>query len=463
MVRVDVAELDLQEVLSGLDTRSIQTRCALVQRLVDLSGDSDEDEYVKGCLKTVFTTAYHWDDFKNSQLAIEKLIKTTAADASKPAFPQRFMMRFTKHSKTYTASKTSYAHARELMKLVRWSLVMLSAAGGEKVAALDTTAFIKAICLLLEKLLIHKRFHKSIHSLLLDHLFKQQPALASAFFEVVSKEHSKFHLIVQLLVQYAHAPTLPVDVAAAWAPHKQAFLKWFSDDVVGTSAPLSAEELSTWAPFIRTITHEEMAETVMPAATRMLKRSPETSVPAVIALVGEARIDMSRYNDAFFATAMEELQGKNEGRRNIAVELVRVLARTSSVPEVLEKMTKALGEKLSSLSQWEIRDTFMRALLASSEGKSAGSEALQKNAGMAIAALLPVLEKEAMQQVKVKGVGVLAKWTLINGKCPPPVAEHLLKVCLLSHVCPISPNFLRLVTIESMILAQLKNLPLFRC
>jgi hypothetical protein len=171
-------------VLDELDTRNIKARCALVQRLVNLSADSTEDDYVQGCLKTIFLTAYHWDE-KGSQLAVENLIEAVAADASKPAFPQRFVARFNKHSKTFTDSKKSYAHGRELMKLVRAALLMLTAAGSEKVTAMgDMAVFIKAICLLLEKLLSHTRFHKNIRTLLLDQLFTAQPDVASAFFEV---------------------------------------------------------------------------------------------------------------------------------------------------------------------------------------------------------------------------------------------------------------------------------------
>ena len=73
---------------------------------------------------------------------------------------------------------------------------------------------------------------------------------------------------------------------------KPALLQSYLSRVVGSRERVSAQDLQAYVPLLRTLSAQELADSVLPNATRMMKRSPEGVLPTVAVLLQSVRVDI---------------------------------------------------------------------------------------------------------------------------------------------------------------------------
>ena len=81
----------------------------------------------------------------------------------------------------------------------------------------------------------------------------------------------------------------------ALADHCGALLSLYIDHVLGSKERISAAALAGWSQLAASLTHEDLATTLLPAVQRMVKRSPDSALPSVALLLGAVELDLSRY------------------------------------------------------------------------------------------------------------------------------------------------------------------------
>lgn len=79
------------------------------------------------------------------------------------------------------------------------------------------------------------------------------------------------------------------------AAHRPALLAAFVEHVVNAKARPKAAALAAWGQLLAGTSHEEFSGQLLPAAQRMMKRSPDVTLPTVAALCRGVRLDLSAY------------------------------------------------------------------------------------------------------------------------------------------------------------------------
>lgn len=427
--QIDPSDLDLSRVVDELATQNPQLQAELVDQLIYLSEDSTvtEEEYVKACCYSVFRTAYTYDH-RTGHRAMEKLVRHVAADTSKPTFAETFSKRFVNHSKSFQTVNCR-SHPRDVIKLLKWSFAMMQGAGRDKVLAVpNLTAFVLAQCMLLEKLKIRGDIHNSVRNIFAKNILAREGYLVPVYLDAIGQKSSEYSFALNLLMEHLCTTKKSDASEDIWSGRKAYFLTLYKDSVVSSRTPVDSSVLRAWVPFVRDITHEDMKDTLLPEVTRLLKRQPAIVIPVMASLLQNTTMDLSRYSDVFFPAAVSELRNQVTGRRDVAVSLVCALAHKSSDAEILTKMIGLLGDylmgKKESLSQFEVRLSFLSAVDSLTEATSAGTDTLQKLAEVAMETLVSYIEKkEPHTECKQLALSVLAKWITINEGVPASAAK----------------------------------------
>lgn len=420
----EVDELDLPGVVAELHTARCSQRSRLIDRLLGFCEDAEEPVYTKYCLHTAFVTAHYWTDYPSQRL-IEQLLATVAANSSKPGFIDAFIKRFSAYCQPILDSEHASGR-REVLKLVRWSTAVILANSKEDGIL---APLILVQCRLLDQLLDQSSFHTHITNLFFKKVFVLRPSLVEVYVNIVIKNNKPLHYATNLLVTFARLPKRSEEIDKVWTSARNGFLQHYLNDIVNSAQPLPRSVLNAWDPFTAGFTHEEMKSVVSDVA-RLLKRSPELIGGPLLALVENAKLDLSRYNDAIFPSLIVELRHNDDDRRNVAVAIIRALAAKTSDPAVLEHMQDELGLNLlgkkEGLPTYLLRISFLNAYSALTAGTSAGSEALKQNALNAISTLVEYLDIESHIEAKRVGVSILGKWIQVNGGCPSAATTHII-------------------------------------
>lgn len=114
------------------------------------------------------------------------------------------------------------------------------------------------------------------------------------------------------------------------------------------SAILSAREkpgkslTEAFHPLYLQISHEDFQSVVMPAAVKMLKRNPEIVLESVGILLKSVNLDLSKYASEILSVVLVQARHADEGRRDVALAIVRSLSQKSSNPDAFDTMFNAI-------------------------------------------------------------------------------------------------------------------------
>lgn len=104
--------------------------------------------------------------------------------------------------------------------------------------------------------------------------------------------------------------------------------------MIQAKAPPSAQALSNFSPLLSSLSHEVMAESLVPALEKAIKKSPAGVLAAVAALAAQLNLDLSRYVEGLFLPpALRMIKSLEEEPRQEATKLFSALAaKVSDAP-----------------------------------------------------------------------------------------------------------------------------------
>lgn len=88
-----------------------------------------------------------------------------------------------------------------------------------------------------------------------------------------------------------HFASSPEQLAA----HRPALLAGYVEHVLNAKTPQNTARLSAYGHLLAGVTHDDFSSVLLPAAQRMIKRSPDVTLPTVAMLCRCVRLDLSTY------------------------------------------------------------------------------------------------------------------------------------------------------------------------
>jgi hypothetical protein len=220
--------------------------------------------------------------------------------------------------------------------------------------------------------------------------------------------------------------------ASLLQPLRVQVLRWMAELMFDAQGKAPPSVRAAFAPFLSTLTHEEMAGAVLPIVDRLFKRSPDLVTPSLQTLFASVSLDLSRYYKAAAGDLLAELRHADDARRRQAVLALQALVRRVSDADVLRAAlddvgAHLLGKAKEQLSQAAQRVSFLQVLEGFSEASSGGAGALRRVAEAALELLAAYLDKEAMAQPRELAVAAAGRFAALVERVPARAQELLLQ------------------------------------
>jgi len=98
------------------------------------------------------------------------------------------------------------------------------------------------------------------------------------------------------------------------------------------------------------MSHEDFGTIVLPAAVKMLKRNPEIVLESVGILLKSVKLDLSKYAAEILSVVLVQARHADEGRRDVALDIVKNLSQKSSNPDALDIMFNAIKSVIKGMN-----------------------------------------------------------------------------------------------------------------
>lgn len=102
-------------------------------------------------------------------------------------------------------------------------------------------------------------------------------------------------------------------------------------------------------PLFSYLLHEEFKSIVVPSSVKMLKRNPELVLESVEFLLESVNLDLSKYAVEILSVVLPQARHADEGRRLVALSIIKCLGQKSSNPDVIEAMFSAIKSVIGGL------------------------------------------------------------------------------------------------------------------
>ncbi|CAM9143400.1 unnamed protein product, partial [Chrysoparadoxa australica] len=299
--------------------------------------------------------------------------------------------------------------------------------GGEVPAWLSPLAMLQAEWLECAMATANKKGSKSaVHAF--QGLLSKRPDLASQYITVYNESQTK-HLQALALAATAcisHAP----DVWAA--QHKQQAVELYIQEALMVKGGLSdSSRLDSFKPLLGSLTEEDFLTHIQPVLEKLLKKNPDSVLPAVRAMVEGLRIDLSGFvRTALLAPLLRQLKSPKEEVRAGATALCKPLVLHVGDMQVLKEMVLQLLDVLAGksgvLAQYFQRCSVLTALdcTCQAAGKAGCLEELTPQV---VDVLVAVVEKESHESTRALALDCLVRWLDGTAVLPDKVFASLRK------------------------------------
>lgn len=121
-------------------------------------------------------------------------------------------------------------------------------------------------------------------------------------------------------------------------------------------AVLNAREKPTkglsesFRPLFARMSHEDLQSVVILSSVKMLKRNPEIVLDSVGILLSSVDLDLSKYAKEILSVILPQARHAEDGRRVVALAIVRCLSQKSSNPDAYESMFNVVKAVLGGLT-----------------------------------------------------------------------------------------------------------------
>jgi alkylhydroperoxidase/carboxymuconolactone decarboxylase family protein YurZ len=168
-----------------------------------------------------------------------------------------------------------------------------------------------------------------------------------------------------------------------------------------------------FSPLVSTLTHEEFAEQVAPAAVKQLKRSPESALRSTRLLLESAPLDMSRYAALVCEPLLAQVKHVEEWRRADAAGAIAAVARSSTNVDAARDLFDAVRAELEDPKrrpkEWTARAGLFDAMAQLSCAK-VSDRAMGSLAAEACACLTAACKVEVQKDAREKVTEALGVW-----------------------------------------------------
>lgn len=99
------------------------------------------------------------------------------------------------------------------------------------------------------------------------------------------------------------------------APYQQDLLRMYCDTVLGAKTPVAAEKLDGYSPLLAQLSQDQFKGTVLPAAQKFVKRTPEAALVSMKALFQALQLDLSSSTPDVVDQLLRLVRGSKESLR----------------------------------------------------------------------------------------------------------------------------------------------------
>ena len=207
-------------------------------------------------------------------------------------------------------------------------------------------------------------------------------------------------------------PRMRRDLQAMSSSDRAAWLALYSAAVLGAAQPPSAHASGAFKRLLGSATADEWSGSLLPAALRALKRTPDASVPTLAALLDALPRGISL--DAAAAQIVDALVplilGPSAPRAALAVGALGALARRCTSSAVLASAASLASTKGSSISSSGQRAAYASALAELAVAARRADAATSKEAGAVIDSLIALASKETQEAARVSLLASSGRW-----------------------------------------------------
>lgn len=120
------------------------------------------------------------------------------------------------------------------------------------------------------------------------------------------------------------------------------FLDLYVKSVLNAREKPTKSLREAFLPLFTHMSHEDFTNTILPSSLKMLKRNPELVLESVGVLLQSINLDLSKYVTEILPVVLTQVRHADEGRRLVALSIVRCLSQKSSSPDAIEAMFTAV-------------------------------------------------------------------------------------------------------------------------
>ncbi|TQD73974.1 hypothetical protein C1H46_040491 [Malus baccata] len=347
----------LLSIAGSVSTNSTKKRVRIFRDEIPavLSGSEIGTEAVLPLIDIIFKTLYIYDD-RGSRKAVDDIITKGLQEVS-------FMKSFAAVLVQVMEKQARLQSHVGCNRLLQWSCLPLSKSEFARVSknAMCRVATVQALLL---NLVMQRSFHeRRACKKTFCHLFSQSPDIYKMYIEELKdaripyKDSSE---LIWLLLEYSSTSSKSYSLFEQCKP---TFLDIYLKAILNAREKPATGLSEAFHPLFK---HMDFQNIVLPSAVKMLKRNPEIVLESVGILLKSVNLDLRKYAVKFFSVVLPQAGHADEGRRVVALAVIRCLSQKSSNPDALEAMFNAVKSEiggneevklaiLSALGSWAAR------------------------------------------------------------------------------------------------------------
>lgn len=359
-------------------------------------------EVVSLLVDLIFRTLYTFDERRSRNSVDNVIVKALRVDSFMKSFAATVVQVMEKQIK-FQSHVGCY-------RLVKWSSLLLSKSQFPSVSknALCRVASAQASVIHIVKMQGSLRelrdCKKTIYS-----LFSESPQIYKTYIEELKDSripYKDFPELLSFVLEYSCSNSSFFD---QW---KAVFLDMYVKVILNVKEKPSDGLSEAFRSLFSYLSHEEFKSIVVPSSVKMLKRSPELVLGSINVLLKSVNLDLSKYALEILSVVLPQARHADEGRRLVALSIIKCLSEKSSNPDAIEAMFNAIKSviggsegRLAFPYQRVGMVTALQELSSALEGKH-----LSKISPNICNYLLSCYKDDGNEEVKLASLSALASW-----------------------------------------------------
>ncbi|XP_057801902.1 protein ILITYHIA-like [Salvia miltiorrhiza] len=391
--RVQIFRHRIPAILDNLD--SLQVTAEFVSVLVDL----------------IFQTLSIYDDHGSRKAVDEVIIKALTKDLFMKSFAATLVQAMERHSK-FQSLTGGY-------RLLKWSCILLIHSQFATLSKNGLSRVAQAQALVLHMVMqgpfgVRRACRKTCF-----HLFTKSPNIYKAYMEELKDGRIPYKdspELLYLMLDYANSYPSSFDKL------KDLFLDLYVKSVLNAREKPTKGLSEAFLPLFTHMPHEDFKNTILPSSLKMLKRNPELVLESVGVLLQSVNLDLSKYVFEILPVVLTQARHADEGRRLVALSIVRCLSQKSSSPDAIEAMFTAIKAIMGG-SEGRLTFPYQRVGMV-----NALREVSDAPEGKYFSSLFPTVcgyllscyKDDGNEEVKLAILSCLASWAVKSGDAISP-------------------------------------------